>query len=138
MHSCIYLQNYFPADVISCCLPPRSILPHHNLNHPMHPTEPISHPSIASSLLQSSTAGTPSTSTSSSEPLTQVASILISQVISLLESTITTDEHLSFTSVLIPGSTIGKHLRYVPSLICSLNLKPENNNDTMTESRMFC
>lgn len=47
------------------------------------------------------------------EPLFQVASILISQVISLLSETITTDAQLSYTSELIPGSTIGKHLRSV-------------------------
>lgn len=47
------------------------------------------------------------------EPLYYVASILITQVISLLSSTITTDAQLSFTSELIPGSTIGKHLRSV-------------------------
>lgn len=49
----------------------------------------------------------------STASLHQVASILISQVISLLRETVTTDEQLTFTSELIPGSTIGKHLRSV-------------------------
>ena len=43
--------------------------------------------------------------------LHQVALILVSQAINLLRETVTTDEQLTFTSELIPGSTIGKHLR---------------------------
>lgn len=46
-----------------------------------------------------------------SEPLFAVADALLSQVVDLLRDVVTTDEQLSFESVLIPGSTIGKHLR---------------------------
>lgn len=50
---------------------------------------------------------------STSESLYLISTTLISQVINLLNLTILNDESLSFTSNLIPGSTIGKHLRLV-------------------------
>ncbi|KAM0747898.1 hypothetical protein T439DRAFT_328562 [Meredithblackwellia eburnea MCA 4105] len=49
----------------------------------------------------------------SSRALYQVAQILLQQVVDLLNTTITKDCELSHPSTLIPGSTIGKHLRHV-------------------------
>ena len=45
------------------------------------------------------------------EKLWLVTDELLHQIILLLQETVTTDEQLSFQSELIPGSTIGKHLR---------------------------
>ncbi|KAI5479712.1 hypothetical protein MNV49_002973 [Pseudohyphozyma bogoriensis] len=48
-----------------------------------------------------------------SEALYHIAVHYIQQTLDLLTSTVTEDEHLSFSSNLIPGSTIGKHLRHL-------------------------
>lgn len=53
----------------------------------------------------------PSNSGNPAEPLYYIADALLSQIIHLLQETVTSDEQLSFESKLIPGSTIGKHLR---------------------------
>ncbi|KAL8291665.1 hypothetical protein RQP46_001923 [Phenoliferia psychrophenolica] len=50
--------------------------------------------------------------TFASESLFKTAALLLSQCIELLESSVTTDSQLTHISTLIPGSTIGKHLRH--------------------------
>ncbi|CAL1696432.1 unnamed protein product [Somion occarium] len=44
--------------------------------------------------------------------LLEVASIVLSQAVDLVENSLTSDEQLSEPSKFIPGSTIGKHLRH--------------------------
>jgi len=44
--------------------------------------------------------------------LVEVASIVLDQALTLLDETITSNSHLTFTSRIIPGSTIGKHIRH--------------------------
>lgn len=73
-----------------------------------------------------------------SESLYQVAQILLQQVISLLQGAVITDEQLSFTSELIPGSTIGKHLRHTHDhfrlLLDSLSSPTSSSNAPLTFS----
>lgn len=48
--------------------------------------------------------------------LVKISQRLVDQVIQLLETSVTRDDQLAFQSDLIPGSSIGKHLRYAPPL----------------------